>query len=233
MHNNHSFRIGIAVIICLAACNCIAQDIASKELAAREVATKDVAMKDAATPVSVAVSAPDAGVSVAATMVPQSGTSQFILGPADVIHVNVWKNVELSQTVTVGPDGFVSLPLLGDVHVAGMTANELGQKLAIKLNSYVVNPQVTVSVVDIRSRQVFVLGQVAKPGGYSLISPVNVLQLIALAGGLSNFANRKEIIVLRLRQGGTQKIIFNYNSAIHGDGKQNIDLQPGDTVVVP
>jgi polysaccharide export outer membrane protein len=190
-------------------------------------------MKDVATTSRDSGSTTDSGRGAVDAALPPSAGSQFILGAADVIHVNVWKNLELSQTVTIGPDGFVSLPLLGDVHVAGMTANELGQKLVVKLNNFVVNPQVTVSVVDIRSRQVYVLGQVSKPGGYPLIAPVNVLQLIALAGGLSNYANRKEITILRPRSGGTQKIIFNYNNAVRGNGKQNIDLQPGDTVVVP
>jgi polysaccharide export outer membrane protein len=189
--------------------------------------------QDAASAGHASVSAADSGASAGANAMPQAGTSQFVLGAADIIRVNVWKNVELSQTVTVGPDGFVSLPLLGDVHVAGLTANQLGQALTAKLNSYVVNPQVTVSVVDIRSRQVYVLGQVSKPGGYPLIAPINVLQLIAQAGGLSNYANRKGITILRLKQNGTQKISFNYNNVVHGDGKQNIDLQPGDTVVVP
>jgi polysaccharide export outer membrane protein len=160
-------------------------------------------------------------------------TSQFTLGPADVIRVNVWKNTDLSQTVTVGPDGFVSLPLLGDVHVAGMTANQLAQSLSSRLTSYVVSAQVTVSVVEIRSRQVYVTGQVGKPGGYSLVAPITVLQLIAQAGGLNTFANRKGIIVLRGSNGNMQRLNFNYVAAIHGDNKQNITLQPGDTVVVP
>ena len=163
----------------------------------------------------------------------ESATSQFMLGPADIIHVNVWKNTDLSQTVTVGPDGFISLPLLSDIHVAGMTANELAQELSTKLTSYIMNPQVTVSVVDIRSRLVYVLGQVGKPGSYPLIGPINVLQLIAQAGGLSTYANRKGITILRTSKGGTEKIRFNYNNVVHGDGKQNVFLQPGDTVVVP
>jgi polysaccharide biosynthesis/export protein len=179
------------------------------------------------------VPAPDAATGTAVEKIPASAASQFTLGPADVVHVNVWKNSELSQTVTVGPDGFISLPLLNDIHVAGMTANELARVLNIKLNDYIVNPQVTVSVVDIRSRQVYVLGQVGKPGSYPLVGPVNVLQLIAQAGGLSAYANRKGITVLRAGKGGTEKIRFNYNNVVHGDGKQNVFLQPGDTVVVP
>jgi polysaccharide export outer membrane protein len=161
------------------------------------------------------------------------GTSQFTLGAADVIRVNVWKNADLSQTVTVGPDGFVSLPLLGDVRAAGMTANQLAQDLSSRLSSYVVSAQVTVSVVDIRSRQVYVTGQVGKPGGYPLIAPISVLQLIAQAGGLNTFANRKGIFILRASKGDLQRLKFNYNSAIHGDVNQNISLQPGDTVIVP
>jgi len=162
-----------------------------------------------------------------------SGVSQYTLGVADVIRVNVWKNTDISQTVTIGPDGFVSLPLLGDVHVAGMTTNQLALALTSKLSSYMVSPQVTVSVVEIRSRQVYVMGQVGKPGGYPLIAPITVLQLIAQAGGLNTFANRKNIYVLRAANGHAQKLLFNYSKVIRGDSRQNINLQPGDTVIVP
>ena len=94
--------------------------------------------------------------------------------------------------------------------------------------------QVTVSLVEIRSRQVYVTGQVGKPGGYPLITPITVLQLIAQAGGLGTFANRKGIIVLRGANGAAQqRLNFNYVAAIKGDSKQNIVLQPGDTVIVP
>jgi polysaccharide export outer membrane protein len=167
------------------------------------------------------------------TLPEPSATSQLVLGAADIIRINVWKNADLTQTVTIGPDGFISLPLLGDVHVAGMTANQLAQELKAKLAAYVVSAQVTVSVVDIRSRQVFMTGQVGRPGGYPLIAPISVLQLIAQAGGLNTFANRKEIVILRNVGGNVQRLKFNYNSAVHGDPKQNISLQPGDTVIVP
>jgi polysaccharide export outer membrane protein len=164
---------------------------------------------------------------------PTAASSQFALGVSDVIRVNVWKNPDLSQTVTIGPDGFVSLPLLGDIHVAGETANQLAQLLTARLSTYVVSAQVTVSVVDIKSRQVYVTGQVGRPGGYPLVAPISVLQLIAQAGGLNTFANRKGILILRGSSGNTQRMNFNYIKAIHGDSKQNISLQPGDTVIVP
>jgi polysaccharide biosynthesis/export protein len=177
---------------------------------------------------------PGGGADVAASRDPKTSlrTSQFILGVADVIRVNVWKNTDLSQTLTIGPDGFISLPLLGDFHVAGMTANQLAEEISSRLKAYVVSAEVTVSVVDIRSRQVYVLGQVGKPGAYPLIAPITVLQLIAQAGGLTTFANRKEIAILRGPASGVQRLTFNYNSAIRGDSKQNISLQPGDTVIV-
>jgi polysaccharide export outer membrane protein len=159
--------------------------------------------------------------------------SQFALGPSDVIRVNVWKNADLSQTLTIDPEGFISLPLVGDVHAAGMTTNQLAQLLASKLTTYLLAAQVTVSVVEIHSRQVFVLGQVAKAGSYSLTGPLSVLQLIAQAGGLTTFANRKNIIVLRTSSAGTQRLNFNYVAAIQGDSRRNITLEPGDTVIVP
>lgn len=162
-----------------------------------------------------------------------AASSRYTLGPADVIHVNVWKNADLSQTVTIGPDGFVSLPLLGDVRATGLTADQLAKDITSRLTSYVVNAQVTVSVVEIRSRQVFITGQVGKPGAYPLIAPITVLQLIAQAGGLNTFASRKGIFILRGATGNALRLKFNYNSAIHGDVKQNISLQPGDTVIIP
>lgn len=159
--------------------------------------------------------------------------SQYAIGPADVIHVNVWKNADLSQTVTVDPNGFVSLPLLGDVHVAGMTTDQMAAVLGSRLASYMVNPLITVSVVDIRSRQVYITGQVGKSGAYPLIVPVTILQLIAQAGGLNAYAKRKDIYVLRTTNGHTEKLPFNYTKVTHGDGRDNILLQPGDTVIVP
>jgi polysaccharide biosynthesis/export protein len=160
-------------------------------------------------------------------------TSQFILGSADVIHIGVWKNPDITQTVTISPDGFISLPLLGDVHVAGMTPNQLAQDLKTKLSNYMTNAQVTISIVEIHSRQVFVTGQVGKPGGYPLVAPISVLQLIAQAGGLNTFANRKDIVILRGAGSQLQRLKFNYKDAVRGDPKQNISLQPGDTVIVP
>jgi polysaccharide export outer membrane protein len=167
------------------------------------------------------------------TRLTTGSSSQYTIGVADVLRVNVWKNADLSQTVTVDPDGFVSLPLLGNVNVAGLSTDQLGTLLTGKYASYVVTPQVTVSVVDIRSRAVFVMGQVGKAGSYPLLAPTTVLQLIAQAGGLTPFAKRKNIYVLRASMGKSEKIPFNYIKVVHGDIHSNIVLQPGDTVIVP
>jgi polysaccharide export outer membrane protein len=161
------------------------------------------------------------------------GVPHYTLGVADVIHVSVWKNTELSQTVTIGPDGFISLPLLGDVKVEGFTTNQLGELLKSQWSAFIVNPQVTVSVVEIRSRQVYITGEVGRPGGYPLVAPMTVLQLIAKAGGLSPFADRKGIYILREGNGHMQRISFNYQEFIRGKNGQNAALQPGDTVIVP
>jgi polysaccharide export outer membrane protein len=202
-------QFAIPLVLALLTCNMEAQRITTNETGA----------------ISLSPSIVDAQTSM--------GASQFTLGAADVIHINVWKNADLSQTVTVGPDGFVSLPLLGDVHVAGMTTNQMAQLITLRLSSYVVSAQVTVSVIDVRSRQVYVMGQVGKPGGYPLVAPLTVLQVLAEAGGLNTFANRKGIFILRGSNGDTQRLKFNYTNAIHGDVKQNISLKPGDTVIVP
>jgi polysaccharide biosynthesis/export protein len=172
-----------------------------------------------------------AGAAAAPALANQAG--HYAIGVADSIRINVWKNPDLSETLIVDPNGSVSLPLLGDVHVAGMTTNELGALLSSRYASYVVTPQVTVSVLEIRSRQVYVMGQVGKAGGYPLLSPLTVLQLIAQAGGLTPYAKRNKIYVLRGTAGQAQKLPFHYASVTHGDSRQDIMLQPGDTVIVP
>jgi len=159
--------------------------------------------------------------------------SQYPLGVPDVIHINVWKNSDLSQTVSIGPDGFISLALLGDLQVAGLTTNQLSRLLTERFSSFIVNPLVTVSVVEVHSRQVYVMGQVAKPGEYPIASTTSALQVIAQCGGVTTFANRKAIYILRQDNGHVSRIPFNYRNVIRGRGQEDIVLQPGDTVVVP
>jgi polysaccharide biosynthesis/export protein len=155
----------------------------------------------------------------------------FQLGVGDVIHISVWREPELTQTAVVRPDGRVSLPLAGEVSVAGRTTLGAQTLIRILLLKFVTDPQVTVSVVEIHSRQVFITGQIQRPGAYPLIGSCNVLQLIASAGGLTPYAHKKRIIVLDAKSNPVAE--FNYDGAIKGDRRQSRDLQPGETVVVP
>lgn len=157
--------------------------------------------------------------------------SEFALGVGDVIRVTVWHEPELTQTAVIPPDGKISLPLAGQMPVAGKTA--MGAQAAIRaaLTKYFTTPQVTVSIVEIHSRQVFITGQVQRPGAYPLLGSCNVLQLIASAGGLTPYAHKKRIVVLD--SNNHPQAEFDYASAVKGDPRQGRMLQPGETVVVP
>jgi len=160
--------------------------------------------------------------------------SEYRIGEQDVLTITVWREAELSGTVMVRPDGKITLPLLNDVHAAGLTPDELKNSLTEKLGPFVNSPQVTVAVREINSRKVFIIGQVGHEGSYRINSTTTVLQIIAEAGGLRDFANRKGIYVLRTQNGAQQRLSFNYDQVIRGKGgKDNILLRPGDTIVVP
>lgn len=177
--------------------------------------------------------AASADTKVTAQQQQQMAQPEYIVGEGDVLHINVWKESEISQTVVVRPDGNISLPLVNEVAVAGLSPRQIQELLTEKLRSILTNPQVTVSVAEVRSKMVYITGEVGKPGAYSVATPLNVLQLIARAGGLNEFANRKNIYILR---GGDKKnrLHFNYKEVVKGqNSSQNIILQPGDTVVVP
>ena len=161
--------------------------------------------------------------------------SDYVIGPDDVLAVNVWKENEISQEVPVRPDGKVSLPLIGDVQASGLTPQALQQSIRAKLASYLVNPTVTVMVREARSHRFNVVGEVQHPGSYVLGQPLTVLDALATAGGFRDFAKTGSIYVLRLHGDGThERLAFNYKQVILGRNLgQNIPLRPGDTVVVP
>jgi len=158
----------------------------------------------------------------------------YIIGPQDVIDISVWKEPDLSRVVPVRPDGKISLPLLNDVQASGLTPAQLGAQITTNLTKYVTNPQVTVIVSQINSQRIYILGEVARAGSYTLLPDMNVLQALSNAGGLSAFANSKKIYILRQDNGKQQKIPFNYKEVLSGkDPSQNVALKPGDTIVVP
>jgi polysaccharide export outer membrane protein len=165
----------------------------------------------------------------------QLGDPEYIVGDGDVLRIEVWKEPEVSQNaITVRPDGMISLPLLGVTKVSEMTPTQIQDMLAVKLSRFMNKPEVTVTVTQIKSKSVYVTGEVRKPGVYELTRPTNVFQLLIRAGGLSQYAHRKSVVVLRVADGKTQRLPVNYKQLLRGKNEeQNIILQPGDTVVVP
>ncbi len=159
----------------------------------------------------------------------------YVIGEADVLSINVWKEADISRSVPVRSDGRISLPLAGEIQAAGQTPLQLEQQIASKLKNYIAEPEVTVMVQQINSQKFNILGQVAKPGSFPLTNSMTVLDAIALAGGFRDFAKQKSIYVLRQNPGGSEtRIPFNYKSVIAGKkSSQNIQLQARDTIVVP
>jgi polysaccharide export outer membrane protein len=158
----------------------------------------------------------------------------FVIGPEDVLGVLFWREADFSGDVTVRSDGRVTLPLIGDVTAAGVTPSALRDQIQTAAAKYLTDPNVTVVVRQINSRKVFITGEVARPGAYPLTGPRTVMQLISLAGGVTEFAKSNSIQVLRQEQGRTSAFSFNYKDIAQGRNvQQNILLQPGDTIVVP
>lgn len=160
-------------------------------------------------------------------------TEEYLIGPEDVLDISVWKNPELSRKVPVRPDGKVSLPLVNDIQAAGLTPSQLRQQLTTKLAEYVPTPEVAVIVQEVQSLKVAVVGAVKTPGRFMLKSPATVLECIALAQGLTEFAARERIVVLRQNGTQTQRIPFNYRKVADGSDQENFFVKPGDIIVVP
>lgn len=158
----------------------------------------------------------------------------YVIGPSDVLSVDVWKEPELSVgSVPVRPDGKISLSLLNDVQAAGLTPMQLASHITGELKKYVSDPRVTVTVTSINSRRVFLVGQV-HAGAFPLLPNMTVLQALSAAGCCNEFANTKKIYVLRSENGKQVKYPFNFKEVLAGHNeKQNILLEPGDTIVVP
>ena len=212
----------------LAGAGALAQTGGDKKPAQDKVA----ALTPAATPEMEKAKTPAGHDSHAAPAQAKDGFQQYRIGEQDVLVITVWREPELSATVMVRPDGKITLPLVNDVDAGGLTTDELKNLLTEKLRPFVNVPQVTVAVREINSRKVFVIGQVGREGSYRINSTSTVLQVIAEAGGLRDFANRKGIYVLRHQNGSQVKLSFNYDKVIRGKD-DNIQLRPGDTIVVP
>ena len=160
--------------------------------------------------------------------------ADYVVGIDDVLAIVFWREKEMSSEVTVRPDSMISLPLINDIRAAGLTPEQLRVKVSEAASRFVEEPTVTVVVKAINSRKVFITGQIAKIGAYPLGGSTTVLQLIAMAGGLLEYADSKKITILRNEGGKQVTMSFNYRDVAVGRNlKQNVELKPGDTVVVP
>lgn len=157
----------------------------------------------------------------------------YVIGAGDSLTINVWKEPTLSGTVKVRPDGFVTLPLINEVQVVGLTTAQLRKTLEEKYKEFTTDPFVTIRVEGIASSEVFLVGQVGKPGAFPLNGNESVLQLLTRAGGLSVFADRSNIRVVRRDRDKVTEYIVDYDAIIKGDLRQDVLLRPGDRIIVP
>jgi polysaccharide export outer membrane protein len=178
----------------------------------------------------------DGGTAAAATpdVAGMAVPTGYVIGAEDVLTIVFWRDKDMSGDFVVRPDGKISLPLLNDVQAAGLTPEQMRAQLEKSAQKYIEDPNASVVVKEIHSRKVFITGNVAKPGTFPLIGDMNVLQLIALAGGLQEYADSKNILIMRNAGGQQQTFKFNYKDVMKQKNVgQNIMLKPGDTVVVP
>jgi polysaccharide biosynthesis/export protein len=172
-------------------------------------------------------------VSASATTAP-AVPNDYVIGPEDVLGVVFWREAEMSGDVAVRPDGVITLPLIGELKAAGLTPNTLRAAIQTAAAKYLSEPNVSVVVRQLNSRKVFVTGEVMMPGAFPLTGPRTVMQLIALAGGLTEYAKSSEISIMRDENGRTRHFKFNYKDVAKGKRlEQNIQLRPNDTIVVP
>ena len=160
--------------------------------------------------------------------------TDYVIGPGDVLTVTYWRDKDMTNDYIVRPDGKITLPLINDVEAVGLTPEQLSERLKQVSAKYLVDPAITVGVKTINSRKVSIAGGVAKPGQYDLLSPMTVVQLISLAGSLREFVDGKKILIIRTEGGKQTSFKFNYKEVLEGKNLgQNIQLKPGDTVLVP
>jgi polysaccharide export outer membrane protein len=165
---------------------------------------------------------------------PVTVPSGYVIGVGDVLGVKFWQQPELSGDVVVRPDGKISVPLLNDVHAEGQTPLQLSESIRTVAKRWVQDPNVTVIIRQINSRAVYITGRVARPGRYALNGPTSILQLLAMAGGLAEWADEENVTLMRPAENGFGTFRFNYKDVVARKHlEQNIELQAGDTVIVP
>ena len=162
-----------------------------------------------------------------------AATDSYVIGASDALNVTVFKEPTVSGSFLVRPDGMISMPLLGDVKASGKTPMQLAEEITVKLQKYIQDPNVTVILNQMNSKKVFMMGEIGKTGPIEMTPGMTFLEVIANAGGLTQFANAKKIYILRTEDGKQEKIPVQYKRALKGDASLNLTLNPGDTIVVP
>jgi polysaccharide export outer membrane protein len=175
---------------------------------------------------------PSTGVKVFGEVTADSDT--YVIGPEDLLSIVVWREEALTRQVPVRSDGKISLPLIDEIHAAGLTPLQLKEKLTLRLKEFIDNPSVSVIVVEANSQKVYVSGEVRTPGAYRLRGETTLLQVIPMAGGFTQWADQKKVLVLRKEGEKDKRIVVNYKKIVSGeDMSANIVLKPGDTIIVP
>jgi polysaccharide export outer membrane protein len=161
--------------------------------------------------------------------------ADYVIGADDVLTIFFWREKEMTGDVQVRPDGRISMPLLNDLEAAGLTPEELRVRVTQAAEKFFQEPTVSVVVKQINSRKVYVQGNVAKQGPQALSGPMTVVQMLALAGGISEWADKENIAIVRIQKDGSSiRLRFNYEEVMKGKKmQQNILLKPGDTIIVP
>ena len=161
-------------------------------------------------------------------------SDRYVIGAEDVLYIHVWREETVTKTVSVRMDGMISIPLVDEIQAAGLTPLQLKEKLTERLKQFIENPNVTVVVMEANSFNVYISGQINKPGIHRLKSNTTLAQIISMAGGLTEWANQKKIIIIRKENGKERRFTINYKKIIQGkDLDLNIILKSGDTIIVP
>ena len=161
-------------------------------------------------------------------------SDRYAIGAEDVLYIHVWREDALSRTVPVRMDGNISLPIINEIKAAGLTPLQLKEALTLRLKEFIESPTVSVTVVEANSFKVYVSGQVKTPGVYRLRCETTVLQIIPMAGGFTDWANQRKILIIRRESGKETHITVNYKKLMKGDNSgSNITLRSGDTIIVP
>jgi len=158
----------------------------------------------------------------------------FQVGPGDILEVSVWRDENLSRELVVTPDGILSYPLIGDINVNNMSVSEIRYVISTKLSEFIPDASVAVMVKEINSLKAYVIGQVNNPGVFDITLETRVMQVLAMAEGVTPFAAERDIHILRYNKNTVQKIGFDYKEVLKGNNlKQDILIKSGDVIVVP